>query len=91
MTKTELIAAVAYGEGISKVSAGRVINHALQLIAESCLYEGRCELAGFGVFTKVRRAACSRPNPQDRSKMVDTPARNTVKFRPAPPLKALVQ
>ena len=90
MTKTELFAAVANGEGISKVSAGRIINDALRLIAESCLHEGRCELAGFGVFTKVRRAACSRPNPQDRSKMVETPARQTVKFRPSPTFKALV-
>jgi nucleoid DNA-binding protein len=90
MTKTELIAAVAYGEGISKVSAGRIINDTLRLIAESCLNEGRCELAGFGVFKKFRSAARSRPSIQDRTKIIHTPARNTVKFKPAKALKAAV-
>lgn len=47
--------------------------------------------AGFGVFLKVRQEAVDRPNPQDRTKMVHTPARNTVRFRPAPALKAAVQ
>ena len=87
MTKAEMIKAVAAEEGITQASTGRVINAVFRLIAEALEEDGRVELGGFGVFRVVTRRACSRPNPQDRTKIVHTPERNTVKFRPSPRLK----
>ena len=91
MTKPEMIKAAARFTGITQADAERVINYTLGLISESIQQDGRCEIGGFGVFKKFRQAAVSRPNPQDRTKIVNTPARNTVKFKPCPTLKAAVQ
>ena len=91
MTKPEMIAEVAKQVGLSKADAERAINCTIKLIAGAIQEVGRVDIAGFGVFKKFRQAAVSRPNPQDRSKLVHTPARNTVKFKPCPTLKAAVQ
>ena len=90
MTKAEMIKAVAAEEGITQASTGRVINAVFRLIAEALEEDGRVEIGGFGVFTVVTRAACSRPNPQNRTKIVHTPKRHTITFRPSPALKNLV-
>ena len=91
MTKPEMIKSIAAEVGVTQADAGRVIDATIRLISESIQQDGRCDIAGFGVFKKFRQAAASRPNPQDRSKLVHTPARNTVKFKPCPTLKAAVQ
>ena len=90
MLKPELIAAVAAEAGITKADAGRIIDLTMRLIAEAIDVSGRFEFAGFGVFKKVRRKETDRPNPQNRSQRVLTPARNTVTFKPAPALKELI-
>lgn len=90
MTKPELVKAVARKVGITRELAEEAINHTMKLIAFAIKKEGRFEFSGFGVFKKVRRAACSRPNPQDRDQKINVPAHNTVKFKPAPVLKASV-
>lgn len=90
MTKPEMVRVIAAEEGISQASVGRVIDATVRLIKEALMDAGRIEVGGLGVFRVKENAAVSRPNPQDRTKMVDTPARNTVKFRPSPKLKALV-
>lgn len=90
-TKPELVSKVAASAGITKAAAGRIIDHTFQLMAEAIEFAGRFEFAGFGVFKKVKRKATDRPNPQDRTKTVHTPAHNTVKFKPSPALKELVK
>ena len=90
MLKPELIAAVAAEAGITKSDAGRIIDHTMRLIADSIDTSGRFEFASFGVWKKVMRKETNRPNPQNRSQRVITPARNTVTFRPSPALKELV-
>lgn len=90
MLKPQLVAAVAAEAGITKTDAGKIIDMTMGLIADSINTTGRFEFAGFGVFKKVRRKATDRPNPQDRSKRVQTPERNTVTFKPSPALKELV-
>jgi nucleoid DNA-binding protein len=61
------------------------------LVTDALVDNGRMDITGLGVLTVKTLAAVSRANPQDRTKMVDTPARNTVKFKPCPALKAAVQ
>ena len=91
MTKAEMVKMVASEESITQASTGRVIDAVFRLITEALEEDGRVELGGFGVFTVVTRAACSRPNPQNRMKIVHTPKRHTITFRPSPKLKAVVQ
>jgi len=90
MLKPELVSAVAAETGITKADAEKIVNKTMRLIADSISKDGRFEFAGFGVWKKVRRKETNRPNPQNRSQRVITPARNTVTFRPAPTLKELV-
>lgn len=91
MLKPELIKSVAKRAGITLADAERAINFTMQAIAGAIAQEGRFAYEGFGVFKKVLRKATDRPNPQDRTKRVHTPARNTVTFRPSPKLKELVK
>lgn len=91
MLKPELVKNVAKQVGISQADAGRAINFTFKLICEAIKEDGRFMLADFGIFKKVLRKATDRPNPQDRSKRVQTPARNTVTFKPSPALKEMVK
>ena len=91
MIKAEMVSVMAAREGVTQASVGRIINHALDLIVGALCEDGRVELGGFGVFSVVTRVACSRPNPQNRREIINTPERNTVKFRPSLKLKAVVQ
>jgi len=90
MSRTDLIKSVAKQAGIKQANAERAVNSTMQFIADALKKEGRFAIADFGVFKNVRRKATDRPNPQDRTKRVHTPARNTVTFKPSPALKELV-
>ena len=90
-TKPEMVAEVAARVGITKADAGRAVDAFVNLIADALVDNGRIDITGLGVLTVKTLAAVSRPNLQDRTKMVHTPARNTVKFKPCPALKEAVQ
>jgi nucleoid DNA-binding protein len=91
MLKADLVKIVAKEVGLTQVDAEKAINWTFRLVADCIKEEGRFAFDGFGVFKKVRRAASDRPNPQDRTKRVHTPAHYTVKFRPSPKLKELMK
>jgi DNA-binding protein HU-beta len=91
MLKPELVAGVAKEVGITKASAERAVNFIMLAIAGAIACEGRFAYEGFGVFKKVRRAACQKHNPQNPGQKIPVPAHNTVKFKPAPALKDLVK
>jgi nucleoid DNA-binding protein len=91
MTKPELITAIAKHVGITKRDAEEVLNVTIWEITNAIAGTGRFAYPEFGVFKKYQSAACSRPNPQDRTTIIHTPARNTVKFKPSRALKAAVQ
>ena len=91
MTKADLIQGVAEAARITPAQAGRAVNGMMVLIVKAIQNEGRWDYQGFGLFKKVQQAAVSRPSPQDRTKIINTPARNTVKFKASPALKALVK
>lgn len=90
MLKPELVAAVSKKVGITKADAEKAINYTFQSICVAIKEDGRFMLADFGIFKKVARKATSRPNPQDRAKTIHTPEHWTVKFKPSPALKTLV-
>jgi len=90
MLKSDLIKGVAKEVGITQADAGKAVSFIMLAVAGAIQCEGRFAFDGFGVFKKVRRKATDRPNPHDRTKRVQTPARNTVTFKPSPALKELV-
>jgi DNA-binding protein HU-beta len=91
MQKADVVAVIAKEVGITKADAEKAVNWTMRLIADCIEQEGRYAFGGFGVFKKVRRAACVRPNPQKRGEKINIPAHWTVKFKPAPALKALLK
>ena len=90
MLKGDLIKGVAKETGITQADAEKAVNFVFLAIAGCIAQEGRFDYHGFGVFKKVLRKATDRPNPQDRTKRVKTPARNTITFKPSPGLKELM-
>ena len=90
MNKPELIKAVAEKVGISQADAERAFDYTIRLITRAIVQEGRHEVGGFGVFKMFRSKAVDRPSIQDRTKIIHTPARFTVKFHPSKLLKAAI-
>ena len=88
MTKQELIATVARKAGITKVKAEDAINALRETIVHEIAREGKFSLSDFGTFTIVRRGARTM-NSFGRGTM-EVPAHNTVKFKPSPSLKDIV-
>ncbi|MDZ7737270.1 MAG: HU family DNA-binding protein [Gammaproteobacteria bacterium] len=64
MNKAELIDAVAETADISKASAARALDGALDAITESLRKGDTVTLVGFGTFSVRQRAARSGRNPQ---------------------------
>ena len=63
MNKSELIAAVAESAGLSKASAGRVIDATVAAITEALKKGETVQLIGFGTFKVAQRAARAGRNP----------------------------
>lgn len=87
MNKSELIKLVAEELGFTQGDTEQVINYAFDTVGKAIKTEGRVAIHGFGIFKQVHRKASTRPNPQDRNKTVQVPARTSVGFKPAPELK----
>ena len=92
MNKAEMVKAIAVDLQTTDVKlVGRVVDRWVNAIADVLEGDGRIAVGGLGVFKVVERAAVSRPNPQDRTEIIHTPARNTVTFKPTRALKEAVQ
>lgn len=63
MNKSEFIDAVAAKGDVSKASAARVVNAALEVIGESLAKGDTVALIGFGTFEARKRAARAGKNP----------------------------
>ena len=75
MKKTDLIAAIAEGAGISKVAATT-----LATIAGAVKANDKVILPGFGTFSASTRAARTGINPQTKAK-IEIPAKTIMKFK----------
>lgn len=63
MNKSEFIDAVAAKADVSKASSARMVNAAIDVIAESLAKGDRVALVGFGTFEARKRAARTGKNP----------------------------
>lgn len=64
MNKSELIDAIAGDADLSKASAGRALDAALEAITKTLKKGGQVSLVGFGTFSVKKRAARTGRNPQ---------------------------
>ncbi|MEZ5524331.1 MAG: HU family DNA-binding protein [Pseudomonadales bacterium] len=64
MNKSELIDAIATAADISKASAGRALDAAVDAVTNELKQGGQVSLVGFGTFSVKERAARTGRNPQ---------------------------
>jgi len=90
MTKTELVAKMAEGAGITKAQAEKAL--ATFTCAVSCALreKEKVTLVGFGTFSALKRAARTGRNPQT-GKPLKIAAKTVGKFIPGKDLKDLSQ
>lgn len=82
MNKTDLIAKIAEGAGLSKVDAKK----ALEAIAGAVKAGDKVALIGFGTFSVAERAARKGINVLTK-KTINIPAKKVVKFKAGADLK----
>ena len=86
MTKSELISKTAEKAGITKAVAERVVNAAIEAVAEALSKGERVAIPGLGVFNVKQRKARKGRNPRT-GKEITIPARKVVAFTAAKSLK----
>ena len=80
MTKTELIAKIAAGAGISKAAAKKALDTTTAAIAGTVKKGDKVAIVGFGTFSTVKRAAREGVNPATGAK-IKIAAKKVVKFK----------
>jgi DNA-binding protein HU-beta len=86
MNKGELIEQVSAELKTSKAEAGRAVETVLECITKGIKKEDKVALAGFGTFTKRKRAARMGINPLTKEP-IKIAASTTCGFKPAQALK----
>ncbi len=82
MTKTDLIAAIATGAGISKEAAKKALDITTSSIADAIKKGDKITLVGFGTFSTATRAARTGVNPATGAK-IEIAEKTVVKFKPS--------
>ena len=80
MNKTELVAKIAEGAGLSKVDAKKALDATIEAITAAVKAEDKVALVGFGTFSVTKRAARKGVNPANK-KVITIPAKKVVKFK----------
>ena len=86
MNKTELIEQIATAADISKASAGRALDAAIQAITGALKAGESVTLVGFGSFSVGQREARTGRNPQT-GETIEIKAAKVPKFKPGQGLK----
>ena len=86
MNNTELIDRIAESADISKASAGRALDAAIEAITDSLKQADPVALVGFGTFTVRERAARTGRNPQT-GQPIQISAAKVPAFKPGKALK----
>lgn len=90
MTKSELVAKTAEKAGITKASAERAVNAAIEAVIEALTKGERVAIPGLGVFNIRTRKARKGRNPRTGTE-ITIPARKVVSFTAAKSLKESVK
>ena len=86
MNKTDLIAKIAEGAGLSKVDAKKALKATLEAITGAVKAGDKVALIGFGTFSVAERAARKGINVLPK-KTLNIPAKKVVKFKAGADLK----
>jgi DNA-binding protein HU-beta len=90
MNKSNLIDAIAYGAGITKVDAKKALDALIQSTTVALKKGDRIALIGFGSFSIAKRNARTGRNPQTGKEII-IPAKKTVKFKAGTELTDTIQ
>lgn len=80
MNKTDLVAKIAEGAGMSKVDAKKALEATLDAITAAVKKDEKVALVGFGTFSVTKRDARKGINPATK-KAITIPAKKVVKFK----------
>ncbi len=80
MNKTELIAKIAEGAGLSKVDAKKALEATLEAITGAVKAGEKVAIVGFGTFDVTERAERQGINPATKE-TITIPAKKVVKFK----------
>lgn len=80
MNKTELIAKIAEGSGLSKVDAKKALEATLEAITTALKADDKVALIGFGTFATSERPERQGVNPATKE-TITIPAKKVVKFK----------
>lgn len=80
MNKTELVAKIAEGAGLSKVDAKKALEAALDAITAAVKAGDKVALVGFGTFSVSERGERQGINPATKE-TITIPAKKVVKFK----------
>ena len=80
MNKTELVAKIAEGAGLSKVVAKKALDATLEAITNAVKAGDKVALVGFGTFDVTERAERQGINPATKE-TITIPAKKVVKFK----------
>ena len=80
MNKTDLVAKIAEGAGMSKVDAKKALEATLEAITKAVMMGDKVALVGFGTFDVTERKARKGINPATK-KAIKIPAKKVVKFK----------
>ncbi len=89
MNKSELVEAIADGADISKASAGRALDSAIDAITTALQNGEQVSLIGFGTYSVKHRAARTGRNPQTGAE-IEISAANVPSFKAGKALKDAV-
>lgn len=89
MNKSELIDAIASSADLSKASAGRALDAAIDAITKELKKGGQVSLVGFGTYAVKKRAARTGRNPQTGA-TIKIKAANVPSFKAGKALKDAV-
>lgn len=87
MTKQDLITAAAQAAGVTKKSAGDVMEAILSTITKSLMKGENVTITGFGTFRVSNRAARTGVNPRNPSQKIQIPAMKLPAFKAGKALK----
>lgn len=86
MNKTDLVAKIAEGAGLSKVDAKKALEATLDAITSAVKKDDKVVLVGFGTFAVQKSAARKGVNVLTK-KPINIPAKKVVKFKAGADLK----
>lgn len=87
MTKQDLVNAAANAAGVTKKTAGEVLDSILDAITKSLKKGDNVTITGFGTFRVSKRAARTGVNPRNPNEKIKIPAMKLPAFKAGKSLK----